>query len=55
MKHRVNIPLNSSSAHTLRVVELAIASVWVSIILLASAQKGRDVCHGRLLSNPEAK
>ena len=55
MKHRVSILLNSSSAHPLRVVELAIASVWVSFMLLAYAQAVRDVCHGRLPVNPEAK
>jgi hypothetical protein len=54
MEHRVTTLLNSFSAHPLRVVELAIASVWVSFILLASAQEMRDGT-GRLSANPGAK
>ena len=55
MAHRVTLQLNSSSAHSLRVVELAIASVWVSFILLANAREMRDVFHRRLPAPPAAK
>ena len=55
MAHRVTILLNSSSAHSLRLVELAIASVWVSFILLANAQEMREVFNRRLPAKPAAK
>jgi hypothetical protein len=55
MAHRVTLQLNSSSAHSLRVVELAIASVWVFFILLANAQEMRDVFHRRPPAIPAGK
>ena len=55
MAHRVTILLNSSSAHSLTVVKLAMASVWVSFILLANAQEMREVFPRRLPAKPAAK
>ena len=46
MKRGVTISLNSSSTHSLRLVELAIASVWVSFVLLANVQKLRNLSIG---------
>jgi hypothetical protein len=46
MKRGVTISLNSSSTHSLRVVELAIASVWVSFVLLANVLAPRDLSIG---------
>jgi hypothetical protein len=46
MKRGVTISLNSSSTHSLRVVELAIASVWVSFVLLANVLELRDLSIG---------
>jgi hypothetical protein len=46
MKRGVTMSLNSSSTHSLRVVELAIASVWVSFVLLANVQALRDLSIG---------
>ena len=54
MAHRVTLQLNST-AHSLRVVELAIASVWVFFILLANAQEMREVFHRRLPATPAGK
>jgi hypothetical protein len=55
VEHRVTIVLNSSSAHPLRMAEVAIASVWVLFILLAKAQEERNVFHRPLPATPEAK
>ena len=46
MKPGVTISLNPSSTHSLRVVELAIASVWVSFVLLASVLELRELSIG---------
>jgi hypothetical protein len=46
MKRGITMSLNSSSTHSLRVVELAIASVWVSFVLLANVQALRDLSIG---------
>ena len=46
MEHRVTIPLNSPSAHSVCMVELAIASVWVIFILLAHGQEKREASTG---------
>ena len=55
MKHRVTMLSSPSSTHSLRLVQLAIASVWVSFTLLASVQEMRDLFHRRLPAKPEAK
>jgi hypothetical protein len=55
MEHRVTIPLNSPSAHSLRMVEAAIASVWVFLILMANAQEIREALHRRLPASPAAR
>lgn len=46
MKRGVTISLNSSPTHSLRVVDLAIASVWVSFVLLANVLELRDLSIG---------
>jgi len=55
MKQRVNILLTSSPTLSLRVAELAIASVWVLLMVLANASQECDVFHWRLPVTPEAK
>jgi hypothetical protein len=55
MEHRVTILLNSSSAHSPRMVELAIASVWVFFSFLANAQEKRDAVQRRLPADPAAE
>lgn len=55
MQQRVNILLKSSPAYSLRVAELAIASVWVLSMVLAKASEECDACHRRLPVTPAAK
>lgn len=52
---RVNILLTSSPAHSLRVAELAIASVWVLLMVLANASEKCDVFERRRPVTPAAK
>jgi hypothetical protein len=52
---RVNILLTSSPAHSLQVADLAIASVWVLLTVLANASAKGDVFHRRLPVTPAAK
>ena len=52
---RVNILLTSSLAHSLRLADLAIASVWVLLMVLATASEHCDVFHRQLPVNPTGK
>jgi hypothetical protein len=55
MQQRVNILVKSSPAYSLRVAELAIASVWVLSMVLANASEKCDAFHLRLPVTPAAK
>jgi hypothetical protein len=55
MKRRVNILLKSSPAYSLPVAELAIASVWVLLMVLANASERCGIFHRRLPVTPAGK
>ena len=55
MKHRVTNLSILSSAHPLRMVELAIVSIWVSFTLLAHSLELRDSGLQRLPGEPGSK
>jgi hypothetical protein len=55
MEHRVTTSPSLSSAHSLHLVRLAMASVWVTVILLANEQEMNDLFQPRQPANPEAK
>jgi len=55
MERRVTTSTNLSSAHSLGPARLAIASVWVTFMLLANSREISDLLQRRRPANPEAK